>query len=142
MTALTDPRPIATSGPVWINTEIQSARLAAEVEDLIEANPELELASLRIIVLEQRPDSLRVEVVARVGALVDGEPGCPSCHVHGAQPHTEYCQLVDHASQLTYRELYGPPAARQCDDPEPHKAHIRFDDSPHNVCPGRLVRRR
>jgi hypothetical protein len=33
------------------------------------------------------------------------EPECPSCHAHGSQPHTEYCQLVDHASQLTHAEL-------------------------------------
>lgn len=48
------------------------------------------------------------------------EPECPSCHTVAGHPHTEYCQL-----------------SAPCADLEPHRAHIRFDDSPHTNCPGR-----
>lgn len=70
------------------------------------------------------------------------DPECPSCHTHGEHPHTEYCQLVDHASQLTHAELEPNlaahvKAARRCADHAPHEPHIRFDDSPHTNCPGR-----
>lgn len=69
-------------------------------------NPDVDPPTIRLAIVDGDPGLLRA--TGRVGALVDGEPGCPSCHVHGQQPHTEYCQLVDHASQLTHAELYGP----------------------------------
>lgn len=42
------------------------------------------------------------------GDLLRYSAECPSCHTTGGHPHTEYCQLVDHASQLTHLELNGP----------------------------------
>lgn len=137
MTALEDTRPLAEI-TMDLRADHRAEDLGIVLQDLLDAQPDVELASIRITT-RQVDFAEQVTMAGRVGPLVDGEPGCPSCHVHGDQPHTEYCQLVDHASQLTHPELYGP-MPRQCEDPEPHKAHLRFDDSPHNVCPGRLVR--
>lgn len=163
MTALEDTRPLAEI-TADLRADWRAIDLGDALRDLLNSQPDVELASIRITTRQATPaDVEQVTVAGRVGLLVDGEPGCPSCHVHGQQPHTEYCQLVDQASQLTHAELYGPIAgipvvvdpampkdtirivsasqiSAQCDDPEPHKAHLRFDDSPHNVCPGRLVR--
>lgn len=93
------------------------------VTQLLSTYPAANLDTLRITSTPTR-DGEVLTAFARIGDLA--EPECPSCHTHGDHPHTEYCQL----------------ALTQCDNPEPHKAHIRFDDSPHNVCPGRLVPRR
>jgi hypothetical protein len=97
---LQDTRPIATTTTVTDNPH----DIAYHLEALLCEHPDLELASLRLVPGDAGP----VMIFGRCGQLVDGEPGCPSCKVHGDQPHTEYCQLVDHASQLTHRELYGP----------------------------------
>lgn len=121
MTALEDTRPLAELS-VIPRPDHRPEDIGCALQELLAVDPGIELASIRITT-GQVDAGERISIAGRVGALVDGEPGCPSCHVHGQQPHTEYCQ-----------------ATRQCEDPEPHKSHIRFDDSPHNVCPGRLVR--
>lgn len=99
MTALTDTRLIVASDIVG-NPE----HFAAELTLLLEAHPDADLPSLRLV--EEETVGLWRWLV-RIGPIV-GEPECPSCHTHGTHPHTEYCQLVDHASQLTFVELYGP----------------------------------
>lgn len=60
--------------------------------------PEPDLDTIRLSLRTEGPAGMRVQSVvatARCGRLVkeDGEPACPSCHAHGDQPHTEYCQL-------------------------------------------------
>lgn len=108
MTALEDTRPLAEI-TADLRADWRAIDLGDALRDLLNSQPDVELASIRITTRQATPaDVEQVTVAGRVGLLVDGEPGCPSCHVHGQQPHTEYCQLVDHASQLTHAELYGP----------------------------------
>lgn len=35
---------------------------------------------------------------------------CPSCHTVEPRPHTDYCELFDSASGLSYGELYAGEA--------------------------------
>jgi hypothetical protein len=96
---------------------LYAAAASSAVFELLNAYPDVELATLQFRVDADEPPNITITAMGRRGPLVDGEPGCSSCHVHGDQVHTEYCQLVDHASQLTHLELYGPatgPNYRPC----------------------------
>jgi hypothetical protein len=99
---------------------LYAAAASSAVFELLNAYPGVELATLQFRVDADTPPDITITVTGRRGPLIDGEAGCPSCHVHGDQPHTEYCQLVDHASQLTWHELYSPiPGVHQVDAAEP-----------------------
>lgn len=96
----------------------------------------------------------------RFEAEQQAEPECSSCHTVAGHPHTEYCQLVDHASQLTHLELYGPlegpnyhvcsaprdalPGGRPCsDDSCPVHAQDDPDQATHDTacqCPACVAR--
>lgn len=113
MTALEDTRPIATT----TTASTHPSAIGSDLAQLLLEHPDLELASIRLV---PRDDNGGVLIVGRVGQLA--EPECSSCHTHDGHPHTEYCQLVDHASQLTHLELYGPIEGphyeqRPADDP-------------------------
>lgn len=111
MTALEDTREVVTAQArleVWELTARTPGSAGDMLTSLLARWPDIDLPTIRIALEGEGEHDRFLIVRARRGPLVDGEPGCPSCHVHGAQPHTEYCQLVDHASQLTHIELYGP----------------------------------
>lgn len=96
MTALEDTRELVgvTSADHRAVAGLYAAAASSAVFDLLTAYPDVELATLRVRVALEDPPDIQVTATGRRGPLVDGEPGCPSCHVHGDQPHTEYCQIV------------------------------------------------
>jgi hypothetical protein len=74
---------------------LYAAAASSAVFELLNAYPDVELATLQFRVDADTPPDITITVTGRRGPLIDGEAGCPSCHVHGDQPHTEYCQLVE-----------------------------------------------
>lgn len=80
------------------------------------------------------------EIVAAVRRRFEAEQDeCPSCHTVAGHPHTDYCQLVDHASQLTHLELnepiegphYAKPEAARRPYVDPECGHPDWPDCPH-----------
>ncbi len=108
MPALKDPREMVHAQrriEVW--DVAVAAPIAAElVTSLLAKWPDVDLPTIHITLEGAGEHDRFVRVTGRRGTISD--PECPSCHTHGQHPHTEYCQLVDHASQLTFAELYGP----------------------------------
>lgn len=131
MTALTDPRPhVFIEHQADVDDHLAAVSFGSLVRQLLDKYPDVELTTVRLWKHAANGfPTLRVD--ARRGQL--GEPECPSCHTHGEHPHTEYCQLVDHASQLPHAELY--PNQLQ----EIHRELIRPDDDPADeiTCDGR-----
>lgn len=88
---------------------LYAAAASSAVFELLNAYPDVELATLQFRIDVEDPPDITITVVGRRGPLVDGEAGCPSCHVHGNQPHTEYCQLpadpVDQADAAAQDQL-------------------------------------
>lgn len=96
MNHLDDPRPVAALTTATNHPNV----IGADLGYLLATHPGIDLASIRLI------PSLDGTVVGIAGRI--GPAECRSCHTAAGHPHTEYCQLVDHASQLTWAELYGP----------------------------------
>lgn len=84
MTQLNDRRSVAaiTSRSPYADD------IGKALTQLLEDEPELELASVRLI---QREDGL-VGIAGRIGQLAGVE--CPQCHQPAGRPHTEYCTLA------------------------------------------------
>lgn len=94
MTELTDTRELVGKTATDHRAEqgLYAAAASSAVFELLNAYPDVELATLQFRVDVDSPPDITITATGRRGPLVDGEPACPSCHVHGNQPHTEYCQ--------------------------------------------------
>lgn len=74
-------------------TGLYATAASSAVFELLNAYPDVELATVQFRVDVDAPPDITISATGRRGPLVDGEPGCPSCHVHGDQPHTDYCKF-------------------------------------------------
>jgi hypothetical protein len=87
MTQLEDRRPVAAETAP--NSE--PGTIGDMLSQLIADNPELELASIRLIPKEDGS----VGIAGRIGELTPRllRVECPQCHQPAGRPHTEYCTL-------------------------------------------------
>ncbi|MGH2671105.1 MAG: hypothetical protein ACRDH5_18685 [bacterium] len=83
MTELEDRRPVAATTTRGTHPDDVGRMLKRLLTD----NPEIELASIRLIPNEDGT----VGIAGRIGALAGVE--CPQCHQPAGRPHTDYCTL-------------------------------------------------
>jgi hypothetical protein len=88
----------------------------------MESNTMSQLEDTRPHVFTEADSELddHLDADARRGQIVDGEPACPSCHVHGDQPHTDYCQVAGEETSLECGCPNSGTQSHPCTDPERH----------------------
>ena len=84
MNTLEDRRPVAATTTASDNPNV----IGEDLAHLLVANPDLELASIRLI----PNDDGTVGIAGRIGHLAP--IGCPQCHQPIGRPHTEFCTLA------------------------------------------------